>query len=413
MPDPQVRSGAAAIVADVRERGDRAVIEYNQRFGGGLPLGRTTLDPAAIREATTALDDELRNALETAAAAIESVHRRQLPSDDVTEPTPGVTVRRRWTPVRRVGVYVPGGAAAYPSSVLMGTIPARVAGVEEIVIITPAGEAGTLDSTLLGTIGLMGVTEVYVAGGAQAIAAAAYGTETLRPVDKIVGPGNAWVTAAKLEVFGVTSIDLPAGPSEAIVVADSLADPDVVAADLLCQAEHGGDSPVMLVTWDEGLADDAERAIASTLGSYERAAILERSLADHAAIVVAPDRETALAFCDDFAPEHIGFHTTTAREDADAVTSAGSVFVGPHTPHSAADYATGANHVLPTGGLARAHGPLSVEDFGSWRQEQELTPAGLAALGPVITTIAAAEGLTAHARAVTVRLERTDMEASQ
>ncbi|MBT8212628.1 MAG: histidinol dehydrogenase, partial [Acidimicrobiia bacterium] len=332
-------------------------------------------------------------------------HERQRPVDDMSDPTPGVVVKRRWAPLRRGGVYVPGGQAAYPSSVLMGVIPAQVAGVDEIVVITPAGADGTLNPAMLGAVGLLGVDEVYVAGGAQAIAAAAMGTNTLAPVDKIVGPGNAWVTAAKVEVFGTVSIDLPAGPSEAIVVADDTADPAVVAADLLCQAEHGGDSPVMLVTWDGAIADAVAARIETELSSYERADTLAASLDKHGAIVVAPDRDTALRFCDDYAPEHIGFHTATAAADADVVTAAGSVFVGPFTPHSAADYATGANHVLPTGGLARSHGPLAVEDFGSWRQQQEITAEGLAAVAPVITTIARAEGLTAHARAVTVRFE--------
>ncbi|MBT8198190.1 MAG: histidinol dehydrogenase [Acidimicrobiia bacterium] len=405
VPDPAVRAAARSIVDDVAKRGDAAVTDYNRQFGGGLADGSTLLEADLIEKAAAALDPELREALETAAAAIRATHERQRPTEDRSEPTPGVVVRRRWAPVRRVAVYVPGGQAAYPSSVLMGVIPAQVAGVPEIAVITPAGADGQLNSAMLGAIGLLGIDEVYVAGGAQAIGAAAHGTGTFPAVDKIVGPGNAWVTAAKLEVFGTVSIDLPAGPSEAIVVADGSADPAVVAADLLCQAEHGGDSPVMLVTWDAELADSVAREVQESLPTYERADILEASLTEHGAIVVAGTRQAALQFCDDFAPEHIGFHTDTAAADADAVISAGSVFVGPHTPHSAADYATGANHVLPTGGLARAHGPLSVEDFGSWRQQQEITADGLAALGPVITTIARAEGLSAHARAVTIRLE--------
>ncbi len=287
----------------------------------------------------------------------------------------------------------------------MGVVPAQIAGVTGIAVMSPADEAGNLSPALLAAAGCVGVTELYAAGGAQAVGALAYGTETIPRVDKIVGPGNAWVTAAKLAVYGDCAIDLPAGPSEALVIADETAEPRVVAADLLCQAEHGPDSPVLLVTTSPDLADAVEREIAALLPRLERAPILMKSLGDHGRIVLAPDVDAAIGFANGYAPEHLSVHTIDSAAVADRLTSAGSVFVGPWSPESAGDYATGANHVLPTGGLAGSHGPLSVEDFGSWRQVQHLTAEGLNSLRPTIATLAEAEGLTAHRLAADIRFE--------
>jgi histidinol dehydrogenase len=405
VPDAAVRSSAAEIVAAVRSGGDAALHHANRTYGGGRPLRRMRIEPGELAAAQQSLDPDVAAALSAAAANIRACHELQRPVDQPFEVVAGVSVERRWAPLRRVGVYVPGGKAAYPSSLLMGVIPAQVAGVAEIAVVSPANADGDVSPVLLGAAAMLGVEELYVTGGAQAVAALAYGTETVPRVDKIVGPGNAWVTAAKLAVYGDVAIDLPAGPSEALVIADESADPRVVAADLLCQAEHGPDSPAVLVATSPGVADQVVAAIADLLPALERAPILRAALGDAALIAVAADVDEAVAFANEYAPEHVGVQTVDAAAVARRLTGAGSVFVGPWAPHSAGDYATGANHVLPTGGLARAYGPLSVEDFGAWRQVQELTRDGLAALRDTITTIAAAEGLTAHRLAVDVRFE--------
>ncbi len=409
VPDESVRSRAAAIVAQVRDGGDAALRLLNERFGGGTVTGALAVSEAEMAEAYAQASPDLIAALVDAAAAVRAVHDQQLPMDQVIEPTPGVVVSRRWMPMRRVGVYVPGGGATYPSSLLMGAIPAQVAGVSEIVVVCPTSSSGTVDSAVLAAAHMLGITEVYATGGAQAIGALTYGTETIRKVDKIVGPGGMWVTAAKLAVYGTVGIDLPAGPSEAAVIVDASSDPSVAAADLLCQAEHGPDSIVMLVTTDAGKADEVLAEVEDQLALLERQDIVRTALEDHGLVVIASDRTDALAFTNEWAPEHVSILTGSAREDADEITAAGSVFVGRWTPESAGDYATGANHVLPTGGLAAAYGPLSTEDFGSWRQVQELTREGLEALAPTIKTLADSEGLGAHAACVDVRL-RTNLK---
>lgn len=405
VPDPVVREQAAAIVADVRAGGDEALAAANLRYGGGLPIDRIRIAPARLAVAYEGLAPELKAALEDAAGAIRAVHREQRPQDALVEPVLGVRVTRSWSPLRRVGVYVPGGLAAYPSSLLMGVIPAQVAGVAEIAVATPCGPTGELSSTLLAAAAILGVTEIYATGGAQAIGALAYGTGTIPRVDKIVGPGNAWVTAAKLAVFGDVGIDLPAGPSEALELVDSGADARAVAADLISQAEHGPDSIAVLVTPDAGLAEAVLAAVDELLPRLQRSEVIRESLAAHGLVVIAGSMDAALAFANDFAPEHLSIQTNDPESHAAAIPAAGSVFLGHWSPHSAGDYATGANHVLPTGGLARAYGPLAVDDFGSWRQVQELTPEGLAAVRPTVGAIAQAEGLTAHRLSIDIRFE--------
>lgn len=406
VPDPDVRRAATAICEEVRTGGDAALRDAARRFGGDARL----VPDVDLQAALDGLDADRRTALETAIANVRTLHEAQLPSGLTVETVPGVTVERRWTALRRVGCYVPGGKAAYPSSLIMTTVPAQVAGVEEIVVASPAAPDGSLDPTLCAAAALIGVDAFYAMGGAQAIAALAYGTETIRPVDKIVGPGNAWVTAAKLAVYGACAIDLPAGPSEVLVLADDTADPRLVAIDLLCQAEHGPDSPALLVTTAADLTEAVERELAEVLPTLDRAAILDKSLRDHGVAVLAPDLEAATDFANAYAPEHVTILTRDPAAMAESITAAGSVYVGEWSPESAGDYATGANHVLPTGGLAGACGPLSVTDFGSWRQIQKLTRDGLATLAPTITTLAAAEGLTAHGLACTVRFERSTDE---
>ena len=405
-----VREGARAIVREVRDGGDAAVRAANLRFGGGLaPRSDGSVPFHVSREeleaARDALDPALRAALERIVDNLIAFHSVQRPPDEQSvDVAPGVLVSRRWRPLDGVGAYVPGGSAAYPSSLLMAAVPARIAGVGELVVVSPADASGVVSPALLGAAGLVGVDEFVVAGGAQAIAALAYGTESITPVDKIVGPGNAWVTAAKIEVFGQVGIDLPAGPSEVMVLADASADPRHVAADLLSQAEHGADSPALLVTTDEAFADAVEAHVERRLPSLPRADILRAAVAAAGVVVIADDLDAAIDFVNDYAPEHLS--VVVADADApDRIRHAGSVFVGPYAPESAGDYATGANHVLPTGRLARSYGPLGVEAFGKWVQVQRVSAEGLAGLRETVALVAEAEGLRAHRAAVDARFE--------
>jgi histidinol dehydrogenase len=410
VPDRGVLALAAEITADVRDGGDAAVIEYNARFGGGARSGDLLVSPDEIAAAYATAAPALVTALESAIAAITAVHEQQRPSDHLVEPIEGVTVARRWSPLTRVGIYVPGGRAAYPSSLVMGAVPARVAGVTDLAVACPAAAHGSIDAGVLTACHILGITEVYAMGGAQAIGAFAYGTDSIPRVDKIVGPGGVWVTAAKLAVFGTVGIDLPAGPSEAIVIVDDSCDPQIAAADLLCQAEHGPDSIVGLVSLNHKTADAVLAAATSQTTGLERADTITKALESHGFIVIAPSITEAIAFTNEWGPEHVSVLTRSARDVAGSLTRAGSVFVGQWTPESAGDYATGANHVLPTGGLAASYGPLSTEDFGSWRQVQELTRAGLDRLAPTISVLAEHEGLTAHAACVDIRLEPRPLE---
>lgn len=401
VPDAAIRQAATDICARVAMEGDEAMEELSTRLGGGF----RRVEPSEMSVALAGIEPSVRQALEAAIAAVETYHRALLPTDLRVSTAPGVEIHRRWSPLRRVGCYVPGGKAAYPSTVVMTVVPARVAGVEEIVVASPAAPDGTVDPALLAACGLTGVSELWIMGGAQAIAALAYGTTGLRPVEKIVGPGNQWVTAAKLAVFGVCAIDLPAGPSEVLVLADGSSDPRLVAVDLLCQAEHGPDSPAILVTTDSTLPERVEQELDLLLPTLERAAILELALRDHGVAVVTDSHEIAIDIANAYAPEHATILTEDAERDSKSITSAGSVYIGRWAPESAGDYATGANHVLPTGGLAAACGPLGVEDFGSWRQEQRITRAGLEGIVDTIAALAGAEGLTAHRLAATIRLQ--------
>lgn len=402
VPDRRVREGAAAICDDVADRGDAAVAAHAERLGGGF----RRVEPAEMATALRELPADIRAALDASVDAVRTYHRAQLPRDTVVTTVPGVEIARRWAPLRRVGAYVPGGKAAYPSTVVMTVVPARVAGVAEVVVASPAGPGGEMSPVLLAACALTGVDELWAMGGAQAVAALAYGTASVAAVEKIVGPGNAWVTAAKLAVYGTCAIDLPAGPSEVLVLADETTDPALVAVDLLCQAEHGPDSPAVLVTTDPTLPDRVEAELDRLVPTLERADILEVALAEHGVALVVADRETAVDLVNAYAGEHVTILTSDPDRDAKGITAAGSVYVGRWAAESAGDYATGANHVLPTGGLAGAAGPLSVEDFGSWRQEQRITAAGLAAIAPTIATLAEAEGLTAHRLAALLRLSR-------
>jgi histidinol dehydrogenase len=406
VPDPDIRSKAADICRDVMERGSDAVADYARTFGGGF----ARVSPTEIEQAVASLTPEVKEALARAMAAIEDFHLAQLPVPVSITTNPGVEITRRWTPLRRIGAYIPGGSAPLPSTALMTIVPARIAGVEEIVAVSPGSASDRPNPLVVAAAALAGATEIWSIGGAQAIAALAYGVGELERVQKIVGPGNAWVTAAKLAVFGDVAIDLPAGPSEVLVLADATADPRLVAVDLLCQAEHGPDSPAVLVTTDSDLPDRVQAEIERILPALERSSILRRTLEANGLIAIASSHEDALLFAQEYAAEHVSIATARPDDDAARITSAGSVYIGPWAAESAGDYATGANHVLPTGGLAAACNPLQIEDYGSWRQEQRLTRSGLETIVPTITALAGAEGLSAHALAATIRFEDRESE---
>ena len=405
VPDRSVRDGARTILAEVRRDGDSAVRAANERFGGGRPDGRLLLDRADLIAARDALERPVRRALDQAIDHVRRFAEPQLPISTRTHIAPGIDLERRWSPLSSVGCYVPGGSAPYPSSLVMTVVPAQVAGVERIVVASPADRDGANHPVLLGAAGLLEVDTFVVAGGAQAIGALAYGLPEagLEPVDRIVGPGNAWVTAAKIEVCGEVGIDLPAGPSEGMVLAAPPADPDRVAADLITQAEHGPDSPAILVTTDAQFADAVEAAVRRRLATALRRDILETALSSHGRIALAQDLNEAVDFVNAYGPEHLSVDVEPLEPTVARLRNAGSLFVGPWAPESAGDYATGANHVLPTGGLARSSGGLAVETYGKFVQVQRISEEGLATIRDTIATLAEAEGLLAHRDAVLAR----------
>jgi len=371
---------AAEIVADVRERGDAALLDWTQRLDGERPASiRVPAEEIAAAEAAP----QFLTALASLAEAVRAFHAPQRPPDTSSSPYPGVVAERRFLPVRSVGVYAPGGRAAYPSSLLMAAVPAQIAGVERIAVVSPRPAP-----TLLAAARELGITEVYAVGGAQAVAALAYGTETIAPVDKIVGPGNRWVAAAKLLVSGRVGIDLPAGPSEVLVVADETADAELCAADLLAQAEHGPDSECLFVTTSAGLASEVARLTEGW---------------EQVRTEVVDSLDEALARVDEYAPEHLELHVADPAAFASRVANAGSIFLGPSAPAVVGDYAAGANHVLPTGGLARAAGGLGLESFLKPIQIVSATRDGLDRMRTTIGALAAAEGLPLHAAAVEAR----------
>jgi histidinol dehydrogenase len=397
----RVRDDVEAIVERVRTEGDVALREYAREFDD-VEVG--TLDVTDQTErAIEQVDDAVRTAIETAAENIREFHERQVP-EDWRETFDGRQLGRRFRPLERVGVYVPGGTASYPSSALMGIIPAAVAGVEHIVVATPPAE--TLDPATLAAIEIAGADRVYQAGGAQAVAAMAYGTETVDTVQKIVGPGNAYVTAGKAVVQGDVDIDFLAGPSELLVLADETADPQLVAADLLAQAEHDPNASVVAVTHDESTAEAIAEATESLIAEKERAEIIREAL-DHDAsgIFHARSQSEAVLFAEEFAAEHCSILAENDEQLLDRIDSAGSVFLGSYTPVAAGDYASGTNHVLPTGGGAKRHGGLSVDQFLRSTTIQRLDHDGLESLSETITKLAEVEGLEAHAESVRRRFD--------
>jgi histidinol dehydrogenase len=405
--DPSVRESARMTLTDIRVRGDAAVRDANVAVGGGQADGRLVLEPAELRAGRDRLRPGVRRALDQAIEHVGRFAATARPVSSRTMIVPGIEIERRWTPLARIGAYAPGGSAAYPSSLVMTVVPAQVAGVSTIVVASPAGPDGAVDPVLLGVAGLLEVDALIVAGGAQAIGALAYGLPDsgVEPVDRIVGPGNAWVTAAKIEVSGEVGIDVPAGPSEGMVLAAPPSDPRWVAADLITQAEHGPDSPAILVTMDAGFADAVEAAIDVHVASSGRRSVIARALRDHGRIVLAPNLDEAIRFINAYAPEHLSIDIEPLEATVERICNAGSVFVGRWAPESAGDYATGANHVLPTGGLARASGALSVDAFGKFVQVQRIDRVGLGSIRKTISTLAEAEGLLAHRDAVEIRFE--------
>jgi histidinol dehydrogenase len=410
VPDQAVRESARQTLAAVRAGGEAAVRQANLAFGGGRVDGRLLAELRELRAARDRLSPTIRQALDQAIANVRRFAEAQRPVSTTTTIAPGIEIERRWSPLARVGAYVPGGSAPYPSSLIMTVVPAQVAGVGTIVVASPADRDGASNPVLLGAAGLLEVDAFIVAGGAQAIGALVYGLPDagIEPVDRIVGPGNAWVTAAKIEVVGEVGIDLPAGPSEGMVLAGPPADAVRVAADLITQAEHGPDSPAILVTTDAAFADAVEVAVNDQLALAARRDILAVALREHGRIALAPSLDAAIAFVNDYAPEHLSVDVEPLEPTIERLVNAGSLFVGPWAPESAGDYATGANHVLPTGGLARASGALAVETYGKFTQVQRVTREGLAGIRDTIGALAEAEGLLAHRDAVEIRFGADD-----
>ncbi|MET0358164.1 MAG: histidinol dehydrogenase [Pararhizobium sp.] len=392
------------IIADVRERGDAALAEYTLKWDK-LDLSSTSMTVTAeeVDAAIEAVPSEVLGALKVAAVRIEAHHARQLPKDDIYTDAMGVGLGSRWTPIDAVGLYVPGGTASYPSSVLMNALPAKVAGVPRVVMVVPA-LAGAINPAVLAAARMAGVSEIHRIGGAQAIAALAYGTATIAPVAKIMGPGNAFVAAAKRQVFGTVGIDMIAGPSEVLVIADKDNDPDWIAADLLAQAEHDPGAQSILVTDDADLADAVERAVERQLTTLPRAETARSSWRDFGAIILVEDLATAPDLANRIAAEHVEL----ALADADAmipqIRNAGAIFIGRYTPEVIGDYVGGSNHVLPTARSARFSSGLGVLDYMKRTSILRLGPDELRDLGPAAIALARAEGLEAHARSVAIRL---------
>ena len=392
------------ILAAVAERGDAALVDYSSRFDGvdldrlGLRVGE-----ADIAEAFATCDRTALEALRLAHSRILAFHERQRPRDERFTDALGVELGWRYTPIEAVGLYVPGGTASYPSSVLMNAVPAKVAGVGRIVMVVPAPH-GRINPLVLAAARVAGIDEIYRIGGAQAIAALAYGTQTIAPVAKIVGPGNAYVAAAKRRVFGTVGIDMIAGPSEVLVLADASANPDWIAADLLAQAEHDAAAQSILVTDSPELADRVEKSVASQLETLPRRDIASASWRDFGAIILTERLDEALLLVDRLAPEHVEIIAEAAETLAARLRNAGAIFIGGYTPEAIGDYVGGSNHVLPTARSARFSSGLGVLDFMKRTSILKCTPESLRALGPAAIALGEAEGLSAHARSVSIRL---------
>ncbi len=400
----EVTADVAAILAEVRERGDAAVADYTRRFDG-FDLGEDwRIGADECRAAYESLDTDLRAALELAAARIRAYHEQQLPKDRDYTDAAGMRLGARWLPVEAAGLYVPGGRASYPSSLLMNAIPARVAGVERLVVVTPTPR-GTANPLVLAAAHICAIGEIWRVGGAQAVAALAYGTGRIAPVDVITGPGNAWVAEAKRQLFGVVGIDMVAGPSEILVIADAANDPAWIAADLLSQAEHDPAAQSILITDDESFADRVCGEVEVLLARLDTGATARASWNDHGLIVTVGNLGEAAPLADRLAAEHVELAVGNPQPLFEKIRHAGSIFLGRHTPEAIGDYIAGPNHVLPTGRRARFSSGLSVLDFMKRTSFIDASAGALAAVGPAAIALAEAEGLPAHAQSVRLRLQ--------
>lgn len=399
-----VEAAVRAIIADVQARGDEALIELTHKFDR-VDLSKTGLrvSAAEMDAALAACDRQALDALKLARDRIEAYHLRQKPKDDRFTDALGVELGTRWTAIEAAGLYVPGGTAAYPSSVLMNAVPAKVAGCERLVMVVPAPD-GKLSPLVLAAAKIAGVDEIYRIGGAQAVAALAYGTDTIKPVSKIVGPGNAYVAAAKRVVFGQVGIDMIAGPSEVLIIADSTGNPDWIAADLLAQAEHDVSAQSILITDDASLAAAVEKSVESQLKTLPRAATAGQSWRDFGAIIMVGKLDDAIPLVDRLAPEHLEIAVEDPERFVARIRNAGAIFIGAHTPEAIGDYVAGSNHVLPTARSARFSSGLGVLDFMKRTSLLKCGPEQLRALGPAAIALGKAEGLDAHARSVAIRL---------
>jgi histidinol dehydrogenase len=398
-----VEATVRAIVADVMARGDEALVEYTRKFDrADVGVAGLKVSASEIELAHAACNRRALDALTFARERIEAYHRRQKPADDRFTDALGVELGHRWTAIEAVGLYVPGGTAAYPSSVLMNAVPAKVAGVPRLVMVVPAPD-GKLPPLVLAAAKIAGIDEVYRVGGAQAVAALAYGTETIRPVAKIVGPGNAYVAAAKRLVFGKVGIDMIAGPSEVLILADKSGNPDWIAADLLAQAEHDVSAQSILITDDATLADAVQSALQAQLKTLPRGEVASASWRDYGAVILVQKLADAVPLVDALAPEHLEIEAADAETLAGKIRNAGAIFLGAHTPEAIGDYVGGSNHVLPTARSARFSSGLGVLDFMKRTSILKCGPDQLRALGPSAIALGEAEGLDAHARSVAMR----------
>ncbi len=404
--DTDVADVVRAILKDVRIRGDAALFDYTTRFDRlDLTAATIRVSEQELKSAKTKCTKDVLDALDVAAQRIESFHSRHLPEDDAYTDAEGVSLEARWTAVSSAGIYVPGGKAVYPSSVLMNAIPAKCAGVERIIMMVPAPN-GNLNPLVLAAAELAGITEIYKIGGAQAVAALAYGTESVAPVDVITGPGNAYVAAAKREVFGTVGIDMIAGPSEILVVADGKNDPRWIAMDLLSQAEHDEVAQSILITDDAAFAKATCAAVEDHLKELTRSDIARTSWNDHGAVILVDDLNQAVALINQLAPEHLELAIDNPREYAKNIRNAGSIFLGRYTPEAIGDYVAGPNHVLPTARSARFSSGLSVLNFMKRNTLIECSDESLAKICPAAMTLAEEEGLQAHARSIGIRLQK-------
>ena len=399
-----ISATVAGVIADVIKRGDVALREYTEKFDGCV-LHEFELPMSLIEAALDEVEPEFADVMKRAANNIEDFHRHQMPPGFETPPRDGVILGQKVIPIRRAGLYVPGGTAPYPSTVLMNCIPAKLAGVEEIIVVTPPSKDGSVNPYILAAAKIAGADRVFALGGAQAIAALAYGTETVPRVDKITGPGNAYVAEAKRQVFGVVGIDMIAGPSDILVIADGGADPRLVAADMLSQCEHGEDSPAILVTDSATLADKVSKEIDIQIAALHRGGIARKAINNHGMIIVVDSLDQAFEVANEIAPEHLEIFLDEPFKYLDKIKNAGSVFLGKNAPEALGDYYAGPNHTLPTSGTARFSSPLSVDDFVKKTSYTYYTKQALFRAADDIIKFAENEGLTAHAHSVRVRVQ--------